>query len=184
MEGKQLKDIDKNQLLTVLEERFKANMHRHLGVNWEQVTARIQNDKVKLWTIYQMEFTAGEPDVLLLDNSDLIYCDCSTESPKGRRSLCYDKKAWLGRKENKPIGNVMEMAQAMGVELLTQELYYQIQEFEDFDLKTSSWLLTPQAIRDKNGAIFGDKRYDHVFIYHNGAESYYAARGFRGMIRL
>lgn len=184
MNDKILKENEINQLLKKLEERFDKHMYRHENVSWKSVEDRLFANKQILWTISQMEFTEGEPDLLVLDNKEFVYCDCSSESPKGRRSLCYDKMAWESRKENKPIGNAIDMAKAMGIEILTQDQYFEIQKIEDFDLKTSSWLLTPEPIRSKKGAIFGDKRYDQVFIYHNGAESYYAARGFRGLIRI
>lgn len=172
----------KQHLLITLKERFLQNTHRHPTVTWSEIESSILSNSTILPVLYQMEITEGEPDVLIFENQKLVYCDCSTESPKGRRSLCYDKIAWENRKDNKPIGNVIDMAQQIGITLLNESQYRAIQTIENFDIKTSSWLMTPESIRTKKGAIFGDKRYDHVFIYHNSAESYYAARGFRGFI--
>lgn len=184
MEVKELKEEDKVHLLETLKHRFNKNKHRHQGLDWATIEKILLLAPEKLWSIYQMEITEGEPDVILINNNQPAYCDCSTESPKGRRSLCYDKQAWDGRKENKPVGNAMDMASSMGIQLLNEEQYRDLQQLEAFDLKTSSWLNTPETIRAKKGAIFGDRRYDHVFIYHNGAESYYGARAFRGLIKL
>lgn len=173
-------------LLRTLEARFDKNMNRHEGLGWINVQARLEDRPEKLWSLLEMERTGGEPDVIGMDTGtgEFIFYDCSAESPKGRRSTCYDREARESRKENQPASSVMEMAAAMGIELLTEEQYRQLQQFGPFDTKTSSWLKTPAAIRNLGGAIFGDRRYGQVFIYHNGAESYYAARGFRGMLRI
>lgn len=173
-------------LLRVLQARFEKHTSRHPGLNWAQVQQKLEANPQKLWSLHEMERTGGEPDVVGLGETtgEYTFVDCSPESPKGRRSLCYDREALDGRKENKPASSAMEMAAEMGVELLTEEEYYQLQELGKFDLKTSSWLQTPPAIRKLGGAIFGDRRYDHVFIYHNGAESYYGARGFRATLRV
>jgi hypothetical protein len=170
-----------NELLTILKKRFKKNMHRHFGIQWEHIEEKLLSQPKKLWSLKQMEETGGEPDLIIFDNQTnfYVYCDCSTESPKVRRSLCYDRPALESRKEHKPKNNAIDMAAQMGVKLLTEEQYNNLQKLENFDNKTSSWLLTPQSIRNLGGAIFGDLRYGRVFIYHNGAESYYAARGFR-----
>jgi Protein of unknown function (DUF4256) len=174
------------ELLRGLRSRFEKNMNRHEGLAWSQVQARLEADAEKLWSLYEMERTGGEPDVVGHDKQtgEYIFYDCSAESPKGRRSLCYDWAALDSRKENKPQGNAMEMAAAMGVELLTEEQYRELQKLGNFDNKTSSWVKTPSAIRKLGGALFCDRRYDAVFLYHNGAESYYAARGFRGALRV
>lgn len=182
MTSKQLEESQKIDLLNILKSRFENNIHRHPSIEWSTIEAKLMSQKSILPAVFQMESSGGEPDIILLDNNTLTYCDCSKESPKNRRSLCYDYAAWAGRKENKPVGNVIDLATEMGIQILTETQYKELQEVEEFDLKTSSWLLTPPAIRDKKGAIFGDRRYDRVFIYHNGAESYYAARGFRGYI--
>lgn len=181
-----LSPTDQQKLLAVLEARFEQNTDLHKGLHWNKVQARLEADPEKLWSLNEMEKTGGEPDVIGLDKKtgEYIFCDCSEESPKGRRSLCYDREALEKRKEHKPKDSAMNMAQAMGVELLTEEEYRSLQELGEFDTKTSSWLKTPQDIRDLGGAIFGDRRYDTVFIYHNGAESYYAGRGFRGLLRV
>lgn len=184
MADKVLTEEEKFNLLEILKVRFENNKHRHKGVDWHVIEPILLYSPIKLWSIYQMEITGGEPDLIILENNNIAYCDCSKESPQKRRSLCYDKEAWDSRKENKPIGNVIDMVNAMGIQLLTEQQYNYLQNIEEFDLKTSSWLLTPESIRIRKGAIFGDRRYDHVFTYHNGAESYYAARGFRGMITL
>ena len=165
-------------LIQTLAKRFAGNMHRHPGVNWDDVVARLSANPDKLRALAEMERTGGEPDVVVL-NGTLCYADCSPESPTGRRSLCFDQKALDGRKENKPSGAAVEAAAAMGVELLTEAEYRALQRLEPFDRKTSSWIETPPAIRALGGALFCDRRYDVVFVYHNGAESYYAARGFR-----
>ncbi|WP_322509700.1 DUF4256 domain-containing protein [Anaerolinea sp.] len=173
-------------LLKTLKERFAKHMHRHPGLDWEAVQARIETYPEKVWSLYEMERTGGEPDVIGVDETtgEILFCDCSPESPAGRRSLCYDRAAWEARKENKPAGSVMEMAEAMGIELLTKEQYRALQRLGEFDTKTSSWVKTPAAIRQLGGALFCDRRYNTVFVYHNGADSYYAARGFRGLLRV
>lgn len=175
-----------DELLRVLKTRFEQNMHRHKGLKWAEVQDRLEAHPDKLTSLYQMENTGGEPDVVGHDakTGEYLFYDCSPESPKGRRSLCYDREALESRKQFKPADSAMDMAAAMGIELLTEEQYRALQKLGRFDTKTSSWLQTPEAIRKLGGAIFGDRRYDHVFVYHNGAESYYAARGFRGWLRV
>ena len=174
------------EILNILQARFKKNMHRHPAFTWDQIQVKLLAQPEKLWTLNEMEKTGGEPDVVGYDpkTNEFIFCDCSVESPKGRRSLCYDHAAWESRKEHKPSSSALDMAEAMGIELLTEEQYRKLQELGNFDTKTSSWLKTPAAIRKLGGAIFADRRYDTVFIYHNGAESYYAARGFRSLLRI
>jgi len=171
-------------LLNILKTRFEKNKSRHLNIVWEKVEEKLLANPEKMGSLFQMEESEGEPDVIgyQSDTDQFVFCDCSAESPKGRRSLCYDKQAWNSRKENKPKGNVVEMAEEMGVQLLDEDQYRNLQKLGEFDLKTSSWVLTPTSIREKGGAIFCDKRYGHVFTYHNGAESYYAARAFRGLL--
>ena len=161
-------------------------MHRHQGVDWIAVEKRLEGAPVKLWSLNEMERSGGEPDVVNLGKktNDYTFFDCSQESPKGRRSVCYDREALDARKENKPKSSAMEMAEAMGVDILTEDEYRGLQNLEEFDTKTSSWIITPDAIRKLGGALFCDRRYDHVFVYHNGAESYYAARGFRSVLRV
>ena len=175
---------DQDQLLKILEQRFKDNMHLHPEVSWDDVKSRLLENPEKLNVLNQMESTGGEPNVVSLkSHSDsYIFVDCSKESPASRRSLCYDEEALASRKKNKPVGSAKAKAKEIGVELLTQEDYKKLQQLGEFDLKTSSWLQTPDHIRKLGGAIFGDRRFDTVFIYHNGAESYYAARGFRGKL--
>jgi len=175
-----------DELLDTLKIRFEKNMNRHKGLEWAKVKAKLDKDPVKLWTLNEMERTGGEPDVVGYDkkSGEYIYYDCSEESPNGRRSLCYDREAWEKRKEHKPKGTAMGMAEEMGIELLTEEEYRNLQTLGDFDNKTSSWLKTPEKIRNLGGAIFGDFRFETVFIYHNGAESYYAGRGFRGLVKI
>jgi hypothetical protein len=174
------------ELLKVLKSRFEKHGNRHKGIEWADVQKRLDANRKKLWSLHAMEATGGEPDVVGHDKKtgEYLFYDCSVESPKGRRSLCYDREALDSRKEFKPANNAVDMAAAMGIELLTEEQYRMLQELGKFDLKTSSWLLTPASIRKLGGAIFADFRYDHVFIYHNGASSYYAARGFRGALRV
>ncbi len=175
----------KNNLLEILQVRFEQNMARHQGLAWSQILAKLEAQPAKLQVLSKMEATGGEPDVLIFGpKKELFFVDCSPESPKGRRSLCYDRLAWESRKEHRPIGNALDLAKTMGVEILDEEQYRILQEFGDFDQKTSSWLLTPSKIRNLGGAIFADKRYDEVFIYHNGADSYYASRGFRALLKL
>jgi hypothetical protein len=176
----------REELLSALKARFEKNMGRHKGLEWAQVQAKLEADDRKLWSLNEMEKTGGEPDVVGHDKKtgEYIFYDCSAESPKDRRSLCYDREALEARKENKPKNNAMDVAAAMGVELLTEEQYRELQKLGNFDTKTSSWIKTPSAIRKLGGALFCDRRYDTVFVYHNGAESYYAARGFRGWLRV
>ncbi|MGO4338904.1 DUF4256 domain-containing protein [Labrys sp. KB_33_2] len=178
---------DGNQdLLDVLKARFEANMKRHKGLDWATVRARLEADPKKLHALGEMERTGGEPDVIGHDSGtgEYVFYDCSPETPKGRRSLCFDRQALDERKEHKPEGSAVDMAAAIGIELLTEEQYRALQELGAFDLKTSSWVKTPPEIRKKGGALFCDRRYDHVFLYHNGASSYYAVRGFRGVLKV
>jgi hypothetical protein len=174
------------ELLGILKARFEKNMARHEGLEWAEVQAKLENNAKKLWSLNEMETTGGEPDVVGLDQEtgEYIFYDCSPESPKGRRSVCYDREALEARKKHKPENSVMDMATAMGIELLTEEQYRELQKLGNFDLKTSSWVQTPENIRKLGGALFCDRRYDTVFVYHNGADSYYGARGFRGSIRV
>jgi hypothetical protein len=183
---KELSPEQHKELLGALNARFKKNTNRHKGIEWAQVQLNLEAKADKLWSLNEMERTGGEPDVIGHDNktSEYIFCDCSAESPKGRRSLCYDREALESRKEHKPEGNSVDMAAAMGIELLTEEQYRKLQKFGNFDMKTSSWVRTPSNIRKLGGALFCDRRYDTVFVYHNGAESYYAARAFRGSLRV
>lgn len=181
LSSKQLED-----LLETLKDRFEKNMNRHQGLAWAKVQARLQANPDKLWSLHEMETTGGEPDVVGHDKKtgEFLFFDCCAESPKGRRSVCYDGEALKSRKQHKPKTSAMEMAAAMGIELLTEEKYRELQKLGSVDTKTSSWLKTSDAIRKLGGAIFGDFRYGQVFVYHNGAESYYAARGFRGSLRV
>jgi len=174
------------ELLKTLKTRFEKNKHRHNDVEWAKVQAKLEANPEKLYSLYAMEETGGEPDVIDFDkkSGEYIFYDCSAESPKGRRSLCYDDEALASRKEHKPADSAVNMAEEMGIELLTEEQYRQLQQLENFDTKTSSWIKTPAAIRKLGGAIFCDRRYNTVFVYHNGVESYYAARGFRGSLRV
>ena len=174
----------KDELIKTLKYRFDKNMVRHKGIDWNAVLANIEADPRKLETLYEMERTGGEPDVIGYDKgaNTFTYCDCSPESPKDRRSICYDRDALDSRKENKPKGNAIEMASSIGIEILTQAQYRTLQTLGAFDTKTSSWVKTPPDIRKLGGALFCDRRYGEVFVYHNGAESYYAARGFRGLV--
>ncbi len=175
-----------SELLLILENRFKNNMHRHKGLDWDKIHDRLMENKSKLRSLHAMERTGGEPDVIGFDKKtkEYLFADCSAESPSGRRSLCYDEQALKERKEHKPTGSATGMAAEMGIELMTEADYRLLQSLGKFDSKTSSWLKTPDDIRQAGGALFGDFRYGHVFIYHNGAQSYYAARGFRGILRL
>jgi hypothetical protein len=187
MSGKNaLSRAQAGELLAVLKARFENNVGRHGGTDWAGVQAKLEAFPEKLWTLNEMERTGGEPDVVGHDRKtgDYIFYDCVAESPKGRRSLCYDREALESRKEHKPQGSAIEMAAAMGIELLTEEQYRGLQELGKFDTRTSSWVKTPPGIRKLGGALFCDRRYDTVFVYHNGAESYYAARGFRGRLRV
>ena len=176
----------REELLGTLKARFEKNMNRHKGLEWNKVQAKLEANTEKLWSLNEMERTGGEPDVVGHDEKtgEYIFYDCSAESPKGRRSICYDREALESRKKHKPENNAIDMATAMGIELLTEEQYRELQKLGNFDLKTSSWVQTPANIRKLGGAIFCDRRYDTVFVYHNGAESYYAARGFRGSLRV
>lgn len=176
----------RKELLNTLKTRFEKNMNRHKGLDWTAVQTKLEANDEKLWSLAEMEKTGGEPDVVGQDKKtgEIIFYDCSAESPKERRSFCYDRAAWESRKEAKPKNNAVDVATEMGVELLTEEQYRQLQTLGAFDLKTSSWVQTPAAIRKLGGSIFCDRRYDTVFTYHNGAESYYAARGFRGSLRV
>lgn len=181
-----MKPKQREELLTALQARFERNMHRHRGLEWAKVQARLESDPAKLRSLGEMERTGGEPDVVRHDKKTggYLFFDCSAESPKGRRSLCFDREALQSRKENKPQGNVVDTAAAMGVELLTEEQYRDLQKLGEFDTTTSSWVQTPAGIRELGGALFCDRRYGTVFVYHNGAQSYYAARGFRGSLRV
>jgi hypothetical protein len=181
---KELSPEQREELLGALKARFEKNMNRHKGLEWAKVQAKLKANTEKLWSLIEMERTGGEPDVVAHDKEtgEYIFYDCSPESPKGRRSLCYDGEALEARKEHKPKNNAVDMASAMGIELLTEEQYRELQKLGDFDTKTSSWVKTPSDIRELGGALFCDRRYDKVFLYHNGAESYYAARGFRGSL--
>jgi len=183
---KDLSPKQREDLLKTLKARFEKNMGRHQGLEWAQVQARLEAHAEKLWSLSEMERTGGEPDVVGHDKKtgEYIFYDCSAESPKDRRSLCYDREALESRKENKPANNAMDASAAMGIELLTEEQYRALQKLGNFDTKTSSWVQTPSAIRKLGGALFCDRRYNTVFLYHNGAESYYAARGFRGSLRV
>ena len=182
----ELLPADRDELLNELRKRFEENMDRHQAVGWAKVQAKLEINPAKLWSLSEMERTGGEPDVVGFDKAtgEYIFFDCSPESPKGRRSLCYDRAAWESRKEHKPATSAQDMAAAMGVKILTEAEYQELQTIGEFDLKTSSWLETPADIRDLGGAIFGDLRFGRVFIYHNGAESYYAARAFRSSLRV
>lgn len=174
------------ELLNTLKTRFEKNMIRHKGIQWEKIQARLKANAEKLRPLYEMENTGGEPDIVGYDKKagEYIFYDCSPESPKGRRSLCYDREALEARKQHKPKDNAVDMAAAMGIELLSEEQYRELQKLGEFDTKTSSWVKTPSDIRELGGAVFCDRRYNSVFLYHNGAESYYAARGFRGELKV
>ena len=176
----------REELLKTLKARFEKHMNRHKSLDWSKLQAKLEASPEKLWSLNEMERTGGEPDVVGHDKKtgEYIFYDCSAESPKGRRSVCYDRKALEARKEHKPANSAMDMAAAMGIELLTEEEYRELQELGDFDTKTSSWVKTPAEIRKLGGALFCDRRYDTVFVYHNGADSYYSARGFRGSLRV
>src|SRR5437667_8793490 len=182
----QLSPKQREELLRALKARFEKNMNRHKGLKWAKVQVKLEANAEKLWSLNEMERTGGEPDVVDHDKKtgEYIFYDCSAESPKGRRSVCYDREALESRKEHKPEDSAIDMAAAMGIELLTEEQYRELQKLENFDTKTSSWVKTPSDIRKLGGALFCDRRYDTVFLYHNGAESYYAARAFRGLLRV
>ncbi len=182
---KELPEKQREELLRTLKARFE-NLHRHQGLEWDKIQARLETNAEKLWSLNEMERTGGEPDVVGFDHKkgEYIFYDCSAESPKGRRSICYDREGLESRKEHKPENSAIDMAAAMGIELLTEEEYRGLQKLGSFDTKTSSWVKTSPAIRRLGGALFCDRRYDTVFVYHNGAESYYASRGFRGSLRV
>lgn len=184
--SKKLSPKQREELLSALQTRFEENMNRHKGLEWAKVQTKLEANAEKLWSLNEMKRTGGEPDVVGYDKKtgEYIFYDCSAESPSGRRSVCYDREALESRKEHKPKDSAIGMATAMGIELLTEEQYRDLQKFGNFDLKTSSWVKTPANIRKLGGALFCDRRYDTVFVYHNGAESYYAARGFRGALRV
>lgn len=183
---KQLSKSETEKFLHTLKERFEKNKTRHKGIQWEKIEERLSKNPGKLWSLFRMEETGGEPDVIGYDkkNDEFIFVDCSAESPKGRRSLCFDEAALKSRKENKPAGSAEALAGEMGIDILTEAEYRDLQKLGEFDLKTSSWIQTPPEIRKLGGALFCDRRYDTVFLYHNGAESYYAARGFRGSLKV
>jgi hypothetical protein len=186
MSNETLSKKQREELLKTLKARFEKNMNRHRNLDWTEVLARLEANPEKLRSLHEMERTGGEPDVVGHDKKtgEYIFYDCSTESPTGRRNLCYDREALEARKKNKPANNAMDVASALGVELLTEEEYRELQKLSPFDTKTSSWVKTPSKIRRLGGAVFCDRRYNTVFLYHNGAESYYAARGFRGSLRV
>ncbi len=177
---------EQEELIHVLKTRFEKNMNRHKGLEWNKVQAKLEAHPEKLWSLSEMEATEGEPDVIGYDNKtgEFIFYDCSAETPKGRRNVCYDHEALESRKEHKPGNSAINMAAEMGIEILTEEQYRELQELGKFDLKTSSWVKTPSDVRKLGGALFYDRRYDKVFLYHNGAESYYSARGFRGWLKV
>jgi uncharacterized protein YpuA (DUF1002 family) len=183
---RELSPKQREELLNTLRTRFEKNIHRHKDIDWNEVESKLKNNADKLWSLNEMERTGGEPDVVGYDNKSgkYIFYDCSAESPSGRRSLCYDAEALASRKENKPKDSAVNLASAMGIDLITEEQYRQLQKLGEHDLKTSSWVKTPENIRKLGGAIFCDRRYDTIFTYHNGAESYYAARGFRGVLKV
>jgi hypothetical protein len=182
----ELSPKQREELLGALKDRFEKNMNRHKGLDWAKVQAKLEANAEKLWSLHEMERTGGEPDVVGQDKKtgEYVFYDCSAESPKGRTSVCYDREGLESRKEHKPKNSAIGMAAAMGIELLTEEQYRELQKLGEFDTKTSSWVKTPPDIRKRGGAIFCDRRYGHVFVYHNGAESYYAARAFRGSLRV
>lgn len=184
--AKALKAAERKTLLDTLQKRFEAHKTRHESIDWQEVRARLEASPAKLWSLGEMERTGGEPDVVGQDakTGEYLFVDCARESPKGRRSLCYDREALESRKEHKPANSAIDMAAAMGIELLTEDQYRALQALEPFDAKTSSWVSTPQDIREMGGALFCDYRYGHVFLYHNGAQSYYGARGFRGSLKV
>ena len=184
--NKELSLEQREELLEALKARFEKNMNRHKGLEWAKVQAKLDANTEKLWSLNEMERTGGEPDVVGHDkkNGEYIFYDCSSESPKGRRSVCYDREGLESRKKHKPENNAIDMATAMGIELLTEEQYRALQKLENYDMKTSSWVQTPADIRELGGALFCDYRFGHVFVYHNGASSYYGARGFRGSLRI
>lgn len=183
---KKLSAQGRDELLSTLQQRFEKNASRHKGIDWNKVAEKLEKSPAKLWSLDRMEETGGEPDVIGYDKKkdEYIFCDCSAESPAGRRSTCYDAQALASRKEHKPKDSAVNMAEEMGIELLTEDEYKELQKLGKFDMKTSSWIKTPDNIRKLGGAMFCDRRYEHIWTYHNGAESYYAARGFRGILRV
>jgi hypothetical protein len=183
---KELSTKQREELITVLKARFQKNINRHKGLEWSEVQSKLEANTQKLWSLNEMEITGGEPDVVGYDEKtdEYIFYDCSAESPKGRRNICYDREALESRKEHKPANNALDMAASIGIDILTEEQYRELQKLGNFDTKTSSWVKTPSAVRKLGGAIFADFRYGNVFIYHNGAESYYGARAFRGSLRV
>jgi len=183
---KNLTQSQRDELLITLRKRFEKNINRHKGIEWSKVEAKLEADAEKLWSLNEMEKTGGEPDVVGLDKKtgEFIFYDCSVESPAGRRNVCFDREGLESRKEHRPENTAVDMAHNMGIQLLTEEQYRELQKLGKFDLKTSSWVQTPAEIRELGGALFCDRRYDHVFVYHNGAQSYYGARGFRGVLKV
>lgn len=184
--NKNLTKVQIEELLKTLETRFEKHMNRHEDLSWNEILTKLENNEDKLWSLYEMERTGGEPDVVGKDKEtgEYFFYDCSSESPKGRRSICYDNEALQSRKEHKPADSAINMANMMGIEILTEEQYRELQKLGKFDTKTSSWIKTPKDIRELGGALFSDFRYNKVFVYHNGADSYYASRAFRGMLRV
>ncbi|MDP2237834.1 MAG: DUF4256 domain-containing protein [Bacteroidales bacterium] len=183
---KELSPVQLEALINTLKDRFEKNMNRHQGLQWSEIQTKLEKDTYKLWSLSEMERTGGEPDVIGYDEEagEYLFFDCVSESPKGRRSICYDREGLASRKEHKPHHNAIDMTAEMGIEILTEEQYRELQKLGSFDTKTSSWVKTPAEIRKLGGALFCDRRYDQVFLYHNGAESYYAVRGFRGMLKV
>ena len=186
MKKKSLSSTQRDELLATLKTRFEKNKDRHKGLDWQKIESKLKSAPAKLWSLNEMEQSGGEPDVVVFDNNknEVTFIDCSAESPKGRRSICYDREALESRKQHKPKNSAEGMAEEMGIELLTEQQYRELQKLGNFDTKTSSWVKTPEDIRKLGGALFCDKRYNTVFLYHNGAESYYAARGFRGALKI
>lgn len=184
--NKELSAGERAELINNLKTRFEKNMDRHKGLEWDKIQAKLEADAEKLWSLHEMEKSGGEPDVVGFDKKtgEFLFYDCSGESPKGRRNVCYDREALDARKENKPANNALDMAAGMGIEILTEEQYKELQRLGEFDTKTSSWVKTPSDIRRLGGALFADRRYNNVFVYHNGASSYYAVRGFRGSLKV
>lgn len=183
---KKLTADQQEKLLAALQKRFEKNMHRHKGLAWDKVAAKLEGAAAKLWSLHEMETSEGEPDVIGYDKKtgEYIFCDCSAETPKGRRNTCFDHEAQEARKEHRPKHNAVDMAAAMGIEMLSEEQYRALQQLGEFDTKTSSWVKTPDAVRELGGALFCDCRYGQVFLYHNGAQSYYSSRAFRGLLRV
>jgi hypothetical protein len=183
---KELSPKQREELLKALKARFEKNLNRHKGLDWAKVQARLEANPEKLWSLHEMEQTGGDPDVVGQDkkSGDYIFFDCSAETPKGRVSVCYDREGWESRKEHRPKTTAMDMAAAMGIELLTEEEYFALQKLGEFDTKTSSWIASPTDIRERGGALYGERRYGRIFVGHNGAQSYYAVRGYRGSLRV